>query len=128
MSHDEIMKVFNTPVSMQIFTWNGISERTMTPLDSVKHYFKFLHAGFIAMESKTGYIRAWVGGINHRYFQYDHVNSRRQVGSTFKPFVYVAALENGHKPCDYIPNDSVVYEDYKGHKLDRKMLELLKKY
>jgi penicillin-binding protein 1A len=112
LSHDEIMEVFNTPVSMQIFSWNGISERKMTPLDSVKHYFKFLHAGFMAMESKTGYIRAWVGGINHRYFQYDHVNSRRQAGSTFKPFVYVAALENGNKPCDYIPNDSVVYEDY----------------
>jgi penicillin-binding protein 1A len=112
LSHDEIMEVFNTPVSMQIFSWNGISEKKMTPLDSVKHYFKFLHAGFMAMEAKTGYIRAWVGGINHRYFQYDHVNSRRQAGSTFKPFVYVAALENGNKPCDYIPNDSVVYEDY----------------
>jgi penicillin-binding protein 1A len=111
-SHDEIMKVFNTPVSMQIFTWNGISERKMTPLDSVKHYFRFLHAGFIAMEAKTGYVRAWVGGINHRYFKYDHVNSRRQTGSTFKPVVYMTALENGHKPCDYIPNDSVVYEDY----------------
>ena len=112
LTHNEIMKVFNTPVSMNIFSWDGISERKMTPLDSVKHYFKFLHAGFIAMESKTGYIRAWVGGINHRYFQYDHVNSRRQAGSTFKPLVYVAALENGHKPCDYVPNDSVVYKDY----------------
>ncbi len=112
LSHDEIMKVFNTPVSMQIFNWSGISERNMTPLDSVKHYFKFLHAGFIAMEAKTGYVRAWVGGINHRYFKYDHVNSRRQTGSTFKPIVYVAALEKGNKPCDYIPNDSVVYKDY----------------
>lgn len=112
LSHNEIMKVFNTPVNMQIFNWNGISESKMTPLDSVKHYFKFLHAGFIAMEAKTGYIRVWVGGINHRYFQYDHVNSRRQAGSTFKPIVYVAALENGHKPCDYIPNDSVVFKDY----------------
>lgn len=112
LDHDEIMKVFNTPVSMEIFSWNGISERKMTPLDSVKHYFKFLHAGFLAMESKTGYIRAWVGGINHKYFQYDHVNSRRQAGSTFKPVVYAAALENGHEPCSYIPNDSVVYEDY----------------
>lgn len=112
LDHDEIMKVFNTPVSMEIFSWNGISERKMTPLDSVKHYFKFLHAGFLAMESKTGYIRAWVGGINHKYFQYDHVNSRRQAGSTFKPVVYAAALENGHEPCGYIPNDSVVYEDY----------------
>ncbi len=112
LSHDEIMKVFNTPVSMQIFNWSGISERKMTPLDSVKHYFKFLHAGFIAMEAKTGYVRAWVGGINHRYFKYDHVNSRRQTGSTFKPIVYVAALEKGNKPCDYIPNDSVVYKDY----------------
>ena len=112
LSHDEIMNIFNTPVNMQVFSWKGISERKMTPLDSVKHYFRFLHAGFIAMEAKTGYVRAWVGGINHRYFQYDHVNSRRQAGSTFKPLVYVAALENGHKPCDYIPNDSVVYKEY----------------
>ena len=112
LSHDEIMKVFNTPASMEIFSWNGISERKMTPMDSVKHYFKFLHTGFLAMESKTGYVRAWVGGINYKYFQYDHVNSRRQSGSAFKPVVYAAALENGHKPCSYIPNDSVVYEDY----------------
>jgi len=112
LSHEDIMKVFNSPVKMEIFNWNGISEISMTPYDSVKHYFKFLHAGFIAMESKTGYIRAWVGGINHKYFQYDHVNSRRQAGSTFKPVVYAAALEKGIKPCDYIPNDSVVYKDY----------------
>ncbi len=112
MSFEEIMKVFNTPVKMEVFSWDGTSEMSMTPLDSVKYYFKFLHAGFIAMESKTGYIRAWVGGINHKYFQYDHVKSRRQAGSTFKPVVYAAALEKGYKPCDYIPNDSVVYKDY----------------
>jgi penicillin-binding protein 1A len=112
MSFEEIMKVFDTPVKMEVFSWDGTSEISMTPLDSVKHYFKFLHAGFIAMESKTGYIRAWVGGINHKYFQYDHVKSRRQAGSTFKPVVYAAALEKGYKPCDYIPNDSVVYKDY----------------
>jgi penicillin-binding protein 1A len=112
MSFEEIMKVFDTPVKMEVFSWDGTSEISMTPLDSVKHYFKFLHAGFIAMESKTGYIRAWVGGINHKYFQYDHVKSQRQAGSTFKPVVYAAALEKGYKPCDYIPNDSVVYKDY----------------
>jgi penicillin-binding protein 1A len=112
MSFEEIMKVFDTPVRMEVFSWDGTSEISMTPLDSVKHYFKFLHAGFIAMESKTGYIRTWVGGINHKYFQYDHVKSRRQAGSTFKPVVYAAALEKGYKPCDYIPNDSVVYKDY----------------
>ena len=112
LSYGEIMKVFNTPVKMEIFNWDGISEISMTPYDSVKHYFKFLQAGFIAMESRTGYIRAWVGGINHKYFQYDHVNSRRQSGSTFKPVVYAAALEKGYKPCDFMPNDSVVYKDY----------------
>jgi penicillin-binding protein 1A len=112
MSFEEIMKVFNTPVKMEVFSWDGTSEISMTPLDSVKHYFKFLHSGFIAMESKTGYIRAWVGGINHKYFQYDHVKSRRQAGSTFKPVVYAAALEKGYKPCDYIPNDSVVFKEY----------------
>ena len=112
LTHEEIMKVFNTPVKMEIFNWNGVIEKTMTPFDSVKHYFKFLHAGFIAMEAETGYIRAWVGGINHKYFQYDHVKSKRQPGSTFKPVVYAAALKNGYDPCNYIPNDSVVYEDY----------------
>ena len=111
-NHDEIIKEMRKPVKMQVFTWDGKTEKTMSPIDSIKHYLKFMNAGLLAMESKTGYIRAWVGGINHEYFQYDHVTAKRQPGSVFKPFVYTAALENGHTPCQYIPNDSVTYTDY----------------
>ncbi len=111
-SHKEIMKIMSTPVKSTIFTWNGKKEKLISPIDSIAHYFKFLHAGLLAIEAKTGYIRAWVGGINHQYFQYDHVTARRQPGSVFKPVVYAAALENGHEPCNYIANDSVVYENY----------------
>jgi len=112
MNQDKIMDVMNKPVKTEIFTWDGKTEKLISPTDSIKHYFKFLHCGMLAMEAKTGYVRAWVGGIEHRYFQYDHVNARRQPGSVFKPFIYAAALESGRNPCEYIANDSVVYEDY----------------
>jgi len=71
-----------------------------------------LHSGLLSMEASTGYVRAWVGGINSKYFKYDHVTSKRQAGSSFKPIIYAAALKNGHDPCLYIPNDSVTYEEY----------------
>jgi penicillin-binding protein 1A len=100
------------PRKMEVFTWDGPVERELNTLDSIRHYLQFLQAGFLAMETGSGEIRAWVGGINHEYFKYDHVRARRQVGSTFKPLVYLAALEKGISPCDYFPNDSVVYEDY----------------
>ncbi|MBN2214402.1 MAG: PBP1A family penicillin-binding protein [Bacteroidales bacterium] len=111
-THDEIMKTMHTPVRTEIFTWNGRIEKIISPVDSIKHYCRFLQCGLLAMEAKTGYVRAWVGGIDHRYFRYDHVKARRQPGSVFKPFVYAAALENGRNPCDYIGNDSIVYEEY----------------
>jgi len=98
--------------TMKIFTWEGPKTVEMSPLDSVKHYLSMLNAGFLAMDPHNGYILAWVGGIDHRFFKYDHVTSKRQVGSTFKPFVYANALKNGAKPCQYYPNDSIVYEDY----------------
>ncbi|MFO7658213.1 MAG: transglycosylase domain-containing protein [Bacteroidales bacterium] len=112
MSDEAILAEMAKPVKTEIFTWNGKSEKTISPIDSVKHYFKFLHAGFLAMEAKTGFVRAWVGGIDYRNFQYDHVTSRRQPGSVFKPIVYAAALESGLKPCDFFANDSVVYTGY----------------
>ncbi|MBN2612639.1 MAG: transglycosylase domain-containing protein [Bacteroidales bacterium] len=112
MSDEAIMNVMAKPVKTEIFTWNGKLEKTISPIDSVKHYFKFLHAGFLAMEAKTGFVRAWVGGIDYRHFQYDHATARRQPGSVFKPVVYAAALESGLKPCDYFANDSVVYTGY----------------
>lgn len=110
--HDEIIRLMEIPVKTEIFTWDGKTGSLISPIDSIKHYFRFLHCGLLAMEAKTGFIRAWVGGIDHRYFQYDHVKARRQPGSVFKPFIYAAALESGRNPCDYIANDSVVYEEY----------------
>ena len=96
---------------MTVFSWDGEQEKAMAPLDSVKHYLYFLNAGFMAMDPRTGAVRVWVGGINHKYFKYDHVNlqTKRQVGSTFKPIVYATALENGVKPCDFIPNKRITY-------------------
>ena len=100
------------PRKMKVFTWEGSQEREFNTLDSIKHYLQFLQAGFMAMDVKTAEIKAWVGGINHEYFKYDHVRAKRQAGSTFKPLVYLEALEQGFSPCDYYPNDSVVYEKY----------------
>jgi penicillin-binding protein 1A len=100
------------PGKMEVFTWEGPREREYNTLDSIRHYLRFLQAGFLAMEVHTGEIKAWVGGINHRYFKWDHVTARRQAGSTFKPLVYLAALENGISPCEFFPNDSMVYTEY----------------
>ena len=112
LSGDEILVALNVPEKMEIFTWQGMKEVEMSAYDSVAHYAKFLQAGLLSVEAKTGYVRAWVGGINSRYFKYDHVTSRRQAGSTFKPIVYSAALRKGLDPCTFIPNDSVVYREY----------------
>jgi penicillin-binding protein 1A len=98
--------------TMEVFTWEGPKLVEMSPIDSIKHYLGMLNAGFLAMDPNNGKILAWVGGIDHRFFKYDHVTSKRQLGSTFKPFVYSNALREGAKPCDYYPNDSIVYEDY----------------
>ena len=108
-----ISKKFEEPVETSIYTWDGTKDTIMSPLDSLKHHLRFLHTGFLAMEPKTGYILAWVGGIDNQFFKYDHVRSKRQVGSTFKPIVYAAALENGTDPCAYIPNKQTSYEQYK---------------
>ncbi|MEZ4771653.1 MAG: transglycosylase domain-containing protein [Bacteroidia bacterium] len=113
MSEEQIMANFHQPVKMKIWTWDKEEEREMTPMDSILYYQSFLQAGFMAMEPKTGYIKAWVGGYNHQKFKYDHVTSQRQVGSTFKPIVYAAAIENGFDPCEYIPNEKVSYGTYK---------------
>jgi penicillin-binding protein 1A len=96
-----------------LFAWdNGKpaeDERNITPLDSIKYYFRQLNSSFVAMDSKTGLIKAWVGGTDFNFFQYDHVRSRRQVGSTFKPVVYAKALQAGIRPCDYISNELTAY-------------------
>ena len=114
-SNLEIDAAFRKPVKMDVFAWNSeqTEERTMSPLDSVIYYQMFLNAGFMAMDPLSSEVLAWVGGITHKHFKYDHVSeSKRQVGSTFKPIVYAAALENGAYPCDYYDNDSISYEAY----------------
>lgn len=113
-SKEEIDLVMNKPIKMEIFDWEGEKMVELSPMDSIKHYARFLHTGFMAMEPETGLIRAWVGGINHKYFQYDHITSNRQVGSTFKPFVYATALEEDIHPCQYFDNEWRQYADYEG--------------
>ena len=109
---EEITSIFNKPIPMKVFTWEGEKDKQMSPLDSIAYYQMFLNAGFLAMRPENGHIKAWVGGVNHEYFKYDHVSARRQVGSTFKPIVYAAALQNGQDPCEYISNELRTYEDY----------------
>jgi penicillin-binding protein 1A len=97
---DSVNYYLNKKVPMTIFTWDGEKEVVMSPMDSLKYYKHFLQAGFMAMEPQTGHIKAWVGGINYEHFKYDHVQqAARQPGSTFKPFLYTAAMENGYYPC-----------------------------
>lgn len=111
LNESEIMAIMNKPVLMTVFSWDGEKEQSMSPVDSIKHYLKFLNAGFLAMDPGNGAIKAWVGGINHHYFQYDHVreSTKRQVGSTFKPVVYAAALEAGVRPCEFISAAKTTY-------------------
>lgn len=103
-SEDEIIKSFGVKTKMKVFTWKGERDTIMTPTDSIRYYKHFLQSGLMAMEPQTGSIKAWVGGINYKYFQYDHVGQgARQVGSTFKPFVYATAIEQlNMSPCDSI--------------------------
>ena len=103
-SDEEIIASFGVKTKMKIFSWNGEIDTLMTPTDSIRYYKHFLQTGVMSMEPKTGHIKAWVGGIDYKYFQYDHVGQgARQVGSTFKPFVYATAIEQlGMSPCDSI--------------------------
>ncbi len=109
---EEIRKAFNTPVAMRIFSWEGEKDTVMTPWDSLKYYKWFLHAGLMSVEAQTGYVRAYVGGINYRYFQFDNVKvGKRQVGSTFKPFLYTLAMQEGEfSPCTEVPNLPVTFD------------------
>lgn len=112
LEQDSIMKIFRTPRRMKVFSWNGDRDTIMTPLDSVRYYKYFLQTGFMAMEPSTGLVKAYVGGMDNRYFQYDHVTQgKRQVGSTIKPFLYTLAMQEGDKPCDLVPNVAVTFVD-----------------
>ena len=106
MSHDSIRMVFDEPVPMTLFSWNGPIDTVMSPMDSIRYYKWFLQASLVSIESHTGHVKAYVGGLDYRYFKYDHVTqARRQVGSTFKPFLYTLAMQEGeYTPCTKIPN------------------------
>ncbi len=112
LSEAMIQDSLNKPVKMKIFSHDGARNVTMSPLDSIKNSLNFLHASFIAMEPQTGQIKAYVGGIDENYFQYDHATTKRQVGSSFKPFVYAAAVESGVSPCEMYPNELIKYPQY----------------
>ena len=100
-SEAEIQKIFNTPVEMSVFSWRGTKDTIMTPRDSVIYMKSFLRSGFMAMDPRTGGVKAYVGGINYNYFKYDMVTmGKRQIGSTVKPFLYSLAMESGITPCD----------------------------
>ncbi|WP_196885640.1 transglycosylase domain-containing protein [Aureivirga sp. CE67] len=104
---EEIIASFNTERPMKVFSWNGVKDTVMTPLDSVRYYKHFLRAGLMSTEPQTGHIKAWVGGINYKYFKFDNVKSKggRQVGSTFKPFVYASAINQlQYSPCKEFTN------------------------
>lgn len=102
-SESEIRKAFDKKEEMSVYTWKGVKDTIMTPLDSIKYYKHFLRTGFMSMDPINGHVKAYVGGPNYTYFQYDMAMvGRRQIGSTVKPFVYALAMENGFTPCDEI--------------------------
>ncbi len=111
-SEEEIREEFSHPIDATLFTWEGLITEQTTPMDSLMHYMKMLNAGFLAMEANSGQVKAWVGGIDYRFFKYDYIKALRQVGSTFKPVLYLAALEQGLSPLDYYSNERKVYKDY----------------
>jgi len=110
----KISEYFKTKKRMTVFTWHGEQDTTFSTIDSIKYYAKLLNTGMMTLEPSTGKIKVWIGGIDHRFFNYDHVNqSRRQAGSTFKPFAYLTALDNGYTPCDKFTDQPVTikYKD-----------------
>ncbi|HSP11926.1 MAG TPA: transglycosylase domain-containing protein [Salegentibacter sp.] len=112
LSEEEIMVELDKTQPMELFDYDGTVTKTASVKDSIEHYLKFLNAGMLAVAPETGAVQAWVGGIDYRYFQYDHVSqSKRQVGSTFKPIVYSAALESGIEPCTYFSAREVTYAE-----------------
>ncbi|WP_419698816.1 penicillin-binding protein 1A [Mucilaginibacter sp. NFX135] len=110
----QIQQYFKQKKRMTVFTWNGEKDTTFSTIDSIKYYAKILNTGMMTLEPSTGKIKVWIGGIDHRFFNYDHVNqARRQAGSTFKPFAYLTALDNGFTPCDKFTDKPVTikYKD-----------------
>ncbi len=114
-TNDEIEESFNAPTNMTVFTWDGDVDTLMSPIDSIRYYKHFLRAGMMSMNPKNGHVMAWVGGIDYKNFQYDHVMlSKRQIGSTFKPFLYATAIDQLKlSPCDMLPDLIHCIEPYK---------------
>ena len=111
VKEEDIPAEFEKPVSMRVFSWKGEIDTVMSPMDSIRWYKSFLRSGLLSMDPHTGFVRAWVGGIDFKHFQYDHVEqARRQVGSTFKPFVYATAIREGVDPCMQLPNQQVCFD------------------
>ncbi|MFN3530544.1 MAG: penicillin-binding protein 1A [Bacteroidia bacterium] len=113
-SEAEIREIFDIPIDTRLFSWDGWIDTLISPMDSIRYAKQFLHTGFMAMEPGSGHIKAWVGGIDIDFAQYDHVNptAKRQAGSTFKPLVYTLAIDNGFDPCLKIPNQPVTFEKF----------------
>ncbi len=111
LSEEEITETFNIPTEMSVFSWSGDIDTVMTPFDSIRYNKFFLHAGFMSMEPNTGHVKAYIGGINYRHFKFDQATrARGQVGSTFNPFIYCLAMQNGYSPCTQIPNVEVTFK------------------
>ena len=108
-SQEEIDESFDQPTEMRIFSYKGDIDTVMTPLDSIKYYKRLLRTAFMAVNPETGHVLAWVGGVNHRHFKYDGVTATNQVGSTFKPFVYTLAIQNGWSPCQKLKNMPITF-------------------
>ena len=106
MDEEAILESFFKPIPMQVFSWKGEIDTIMTPMDSIRYYKHFLRAALMSMEPQTGHVKAWVGGFNYKHFQYDQVKQgRRQIGSTFKPFLYATAIDQLKlSPCDKLPD------------------------
>ena len=111
-SQDSIQKAFTTPIPMTLFTWNGDKDTVLSPRDSIMYYKGLYQVGMMSVEPQSGHVKAWVGGNDYQYFKYDHVKQgKRQVGSTFKPFVYASAiLEKNYSPCLQVPNAKICIE------------------
>jgi penicillin-binding protein 1A len=115
LSEDKILDSLSQKKSMTLVDWNEEKETQASVVDSIQHYMKFLNTGSLAIDPSTGAVKTWIGGVNFKYYKYDHISqSKRQVGSTFKPVVYTAALENGIPPCTYFSAEEVEYKNLKG--------------
>lgn len=108
---DSLGIIFNKPVPMTVFSWEGEIDTILSPIDSILYYKRFLRAGMTAIDPKTGFVKAWVGGPNYKHFKFDHVSQgTNQVGSTFKPIIYATAIREGKDPCSKVPNSKYCFD------------------